>query len=138
SGAATAEYGMLVARTDSEVPKHRGLSFFFFPMKQPGVEVRPLRQMTGAAHFNEVFLTNARVPAANMLGEPGQGWSVLQTALAYERRGLSERNQGAATRAGRPREADLIELARRYGKLDDPLLRQELARVLILRSLNRW
>ncbi len=138
SDAATAEYGMLVARTDFDVPKHCGISFFLFPMKQPGVVVRPLRQMTGEAHFNEVFLTDARVPAANMFGEPGEGWRVLQTALAYERRGLGERNQGAATRAGRPGETDLIELARRHDRLDDPVVRQDLARVLTLRSVNRW
>ncbi len=138
SNAAGADFGMLLARTDPTVPKHRGLSFFFLPMDQPGVEVRPLRQITGEAHFNEVFLTGARVPAANMLGEPGQGWRVLLTALAYERVALGQANLGAMTRAnGRP-EADLVELARRHGRDDDVLLRRDIARVVALRSVNRW
>ena len=68
SGAATADYGMLIARTDWDVPKHKGISFFFLPMKQPGVEVRPLRQITDESHFNEVFFTDAIVPG----GEPAR------------------------------------------------------------------
>lgn len=138
SMAAEADYGMLIARTDPEQPKHRGLSFFFLPMKQPGVQVRPLRQMTGEAHFNEVFLTDARVPAANMLGAPGDGWRVLMTALAVERVMMGEVNAGVMTRSGGGGEVDLVELARRYGRLDDPVLRQDLSRLLMLRAVNRW
>jgi alkylation response protein AidB-like acyl-CoA dehydrogenase len=138
SNAAGADYGMLLARTDAGVPKHRGLSFFFLPMDQPGVQVRPLRQITGEAHFNEVFLTGARVPAANLLGGPGQGWRVLLTALAYERVALGQTNLGAMTRANGRAEADLVELARRYGRDGDVLLRREIARVVALRSVNRW
>ncbi|MBE9374611.1 acyl-CoA dehydrogenase family protein [Saccharopolyspora sp. HNM0983] len=140
SHAAQADYGMLVARTDPGVPKHEGISFFFLPMHQDGVQVRPLRQMTGERHFNEVFLTGARVPAANMLGEPGQGWRVLQTALAYERVMLGETNRGASTRSAKQGsgDADLVELARSRGKFDDPVLRQDIARVLMLRQVNRW
>ncbi|TXL75961.1 acyl-CoA dehydrogenase [Vineibacter terrae] len=132
SGAATADYGMLIARTDWEVPKHSGLSFFFLPMKQAGVEVRPLRQITGEAHFNEVFFTNAIVPAANLVGGLNQGWRVLQTALAYERSTM-----GANARKSRHGSADdIIALARAAGRLDDPLLRQDIARVIALRRLN--
>ena len=69
-----AEYGMLLARTDWDVPKHKGISYFALPMHQPGVEVRPLRQMNRHASFNEVFLTDARVPVDMMVGEPGEGW----------------------------------------------------------------
>lgn len=138
SNAAGADFGMLLARTDPDVPKHRGLSFFFLPMDQPGVEVRPLRQITGEAHFNEVFLTGARVPAANMLGEPGQGWRVLLTALAYERAALGETNLGAMTRANGRGATDLVELARRYSRADDVLIRRDLARLHALRSVNRW
>jgi len=138
SNAAGADYGMLLARTDPALPKHRGLSFFFLPLDQPGVQVRPLRQITGEAHFNEVFLTGARVPAANLLGGPGQGWRVLQTALAYERVALGQANLGAMTRANGRAEADLVELVRRHGRADDVLLRRELARVVALRSVNRW
>ncbi len=132
SGAATADYGMLIARTDWEVPKHSGLSFFFLPMKQAGVEVRPLRQITGEAHFNEVFFTNAIVPAANLVGGLNQGWRVLQTALAYERSTM-----GANARKSRHGSADdIVALARAAGRLDDPLLRQDIARVIALRRLN--
>lgn len=142
SGAAQADYGMLVARTDPDVPKHKGISFFFLPMKQDGITVRPLRQMTGEAHFNEVFLTDARVSAANMLGEPGQGWHVLQTALAYERVLLGESNRGASTREGRDgragEETDLVALARRHERLTDPPVRQDIARIMTLRAVNRW
>ena len=81
-----ADYGMLLARTDWDVPKHRGITYFALPMHQPGVEVRPLRQMNGYASFNEVFLTDARVPVANVVGEVGDGWTVALTTLAHERR----------------------------------------------------
>ena len=103
SGAATADYGMLIARTDWDVPKHQGLSFFFCPMKQPGVEVRPLRQITDEAHFNEVFITDAIVPAENLLGELDDGWGVLQTALAYERSVMGEGARGPRSGAPSPR-----------------------------------
>lgn len=142
SNAAHADYGMLIARTDPDVPKHRGLSFFFLPMRQDGVEVRPLRQMTGEAHFNEVFLTGARVAATHLLGGAGQGWRVLQTALAYERAALAESNVGASVRSGRAVDAsgdvDLLALARRHGRLGDPLVRDDIARLRTLRAVNRW
>ncbi|MCW2604878.1 MAG: Acyl-CoA dehydrogenase [Pseudonocardiales bacterium] len=141
SGAATADFGMLVARTDWDVPKHRGISFFFCPMKQPGVEVRPLRQITDEAHFNEVFLTNAVIPGVNLLGEENDGWRVLQTALAYERSAMGENARGPRRAASNgpvaaSHEVDLIELARSAGCLDDPVIRQDIARATALRSLN--
>jgi alkylation response protein AidB-like acyl-CoA dehydrogenase len=137
SSAATADYGMLIARTDWEVPKHRGLSFFFCPMKQPGVEVRPLRQITDESHFNEVFLTDAVVPAENLLGELGEGWSVLQTALAYERSVMGEAARGPRSGvAESASEEPLIALARESGALDDPVIRQDLARVIAYKRLN--
>jgi alkylation response protein AidB-like acyl-CoA dehydrogenase len=80
-----ADYAILLARTDPSVPKHAGLSFFVLPMHQSGVEVRPLRQMNGHASFNEVFLTEARIPAANLVGAEGDGWKVALTTLAHER-----------------------------------------------------
>jgi alkylation response protein AidB-like acyl-CoA dehydrogenase len=101
SMAKQADYGMLVARTDWDVPKHRGISFFFFPMKQPGVEIRPIKQITGEAEFNEVFIDAARVPAENLLGGLNEGWRVLQTALAYERSVMGDvaRGPGPVKRA---------------------------------------
>ena len=86
TGAATADVGLLLARTDSAVPKHRGITCFVLPMHQSGVEVRPLRQMNRHASFNEVFLDQARVPAENLVGEPGGGWTVALATLARERR----------------------------------------------------
>lgn len=139
SGAAKADYGMLIARTDWDVPKHRGLSFFFLPMKQPGVEVRPLHQVTNESHFNEVFITDARAPAANLLGKQGGGWNVLVTALAYERSAMGESARGP--RSGVPvvrakGEDELVALAREAGRLQDPVTRQRIAQVVAWRKLN--
>jgi alkylation response protein AidB-like acyl-CoA dehydrogenase len=137
SGAATADYGMLIARTDWEVPKHKGISFFFCPMKQPGVEVRPLRQITDESHFNEVFITNAIVPAENLLGELNTGWSVLQTALAYERSVMGDGARGPRSGVAETSGEDvLIALAREAGVLGDPLLRQDIAKVIAYKRLN--
>jgi alkylation response protein AidB-like acyl-CoA dehydrogenase len=139
SFAATADYGLLVARTDWDVPKHKGISFFMLPMRQPGVEVRPIHQITGESEFNEVFLTDATVPAENMVGPQGGGWAVLQTALGYERRLMGDlaRTSRATRRPQRDRDS-LIELARTYGKLDDGHTRQEIARIDALVAVNRW
>jgi alkylation response protein AidB-like acyl-CoA dehydrogenase len=88
SGAQFSRWGILIARTNSEVPKHRGITYFAIDMHQPGVEVRPLKEMTGGATFNEVFLTDARVEHANVIGEVDGGWSVAVTTLAHERNSL--------------------------------------------------
>jgi alkylation response protein AidB-like acyl-CoA dehydrogenase len=137
SGAATADYGMLIARTDWEVPKHAGISFFFLPMKQPGVEVRPLRQITDESHFNEVFITGAIVPEENLLKGLGEGWRVLQTALAYERSVMGEGARGPRSGVAESRtEEPLVALAREAGRLGDPLLRQDLAQVIAYKRLN--
>ena len=84
----TADYGMLIARTSTEAPKHQGISYFAIDMHQPGVEVRPLREMTGHAMFNETFLTDARVPDDHLIGGLNQGWAVANTTLGHERAGL--------------------------------------------------
>jgi alkylation response protein AidB-like acyl-CoA dehydrogenase/glyoxylase-like metal-dependent hydrolase (beta-lactamase superfamily II) len=86
SSAQIANKAMLVARTNADVPKHAGISYFFIDVRQPGVEIRPLREMTGRSLFNEVFLTDARIPAADLIGGEGNGWAVANTTLAYERR----------------------------------------------------
>jgi alkylation response protein AidB-like acyl-CoA dehydrogenase len=85
SGAHYSKWGMLLARTDPDVPKHKGLTYFVIDMEQSGVEARPLRQMTGGANFTEVFFTDARVPADGVVGSPGMGWSVAITTLMNER-----------------------------------------------------
>ena len=96
-----ADYGMLLARTDWDVPKHRGITWFVLPMHQAGVEARPLRQMNGYASFNEVFLTDARVPVGNAVGRPGDGWTVARTTLAHERGFASMKRRGFAVDRGR-------------------------------------
>jgi alkylation response protein AidB-like acyl-CoA dehydrogenase len=98
----TADMGMLIARTDPDVPKHQGITWFAFDMHQPGVEVRGLREMTGHAMFNEVFLTEARVPAAAIIGEENQGWGVTNTTLMHERAGLGSGGGSAAASAVSP------------------------------------
>lgn len=137
SGAAVADYGMLIARTDWDVPKHKGISFFFCPMKQPGIEVRPLRQITDESHFNEVFISDAIVPAENLLGPLNSGWKVLNTALAYERSSMGEGARGPRSGAAESKsEEPLIALAREAGVLDDPALRQDIARAISYKKLN--
>ena len=156
SGAAQATHGLLVARSDWDVPKHQGLTFFWFPMRQPGVDVRPIRQVTGGAEFNEVFLDGARVPDANRLGEPGGGWRVLLTALGFERllmgadlpldqaRGQRARTEAEITAARQSpwtRQvggADYFALARSTGRDTDPVIRQEIARLYTLEQVNAW
>ncbi|MCV7383185.1 acyl-CoA dehydrogenase family protein [Mycolicibacter longobardus] len=135
SFATTADYGMLVARTNPDVPKHDGITFFMLPMRQPGVEVRPIHQITGESEFNEVFLTDARVPDANRIGEPGEGWSVLQVALGYERRLMGD---VARTARRNEKSGGLVELARDAGCLDDGHIRQRIARAQELAAVNRW
>ncbi len=99
TGAATADFGLLLARTDASVPKHRGITCFVLPMRQPGVEVRPLRQMNGHASFNEVFLDQAKVPAVYLIGEQGGGWTVALSILAHERRLAASRPGPVPARA---------------------------------------
>lgn len=149
SGAMNADYGMLIARTDWDQPKHRGITFFWFPMKQEGVEVRPLRQATGDARFNEVFITNARVHDNHRLGELNSGWMVLQTALMYERVAMGGGRRGPAMRSSKGATAaahgsipmadtSLISLAKKVGKSNDPNVRQELAKLYCRRMTNEW
>jgi alkylation response protein AidB-like acyl-CoA dehydrogenase len=146
SGARGAEFGMLIARTDWDQPKHRGITFFWFPMRQPGVEVRPLRQITGDSRFNEVFITDARVPDTHRLGDLNKGWWVLQSALAYERAvmGASPRASGGAGATAEAHgsiptpDLSLVELARAQGRCADPVVRQALARLHCQRTVNAW
>ncbi len=88
SGAQIADRGMLVARTNIDAPKHRGITYFIIDMDQPGIEIRPLKQMNGASQFNEVFFTDARVAHANIIGDQDAGWGVAVTTLAFERSGI--------------------------------------------------
>lgn len=131
SGAQFAQWGQLLARTDPDVPKHAGITAFMVPMDLPGVEVRPLRQMSGGTSFNEVFLTEVRVPDALRLGQVGQGWQVALTTLGFERQASSANEHVGGTWE------QLLALARWAGADRDPLVRQGLARVAIGQRLAR-
>jgi alkylation response protein AidB-like acyl-CoA dehydrogenase len=128
TGAHHADYAMCLARTDWGAPKHRGLTWFAVPARAPGVTVRPIRQINGQTGFCESFLDDVAVAADAVIGEVNQGWSVAQTMLVYER--------GAGESGGMPVEPrdlapDLVALARKAGRADDPVVRQALARAHI-------
>jgi alkylation response protein AidB-like acyl-CoA dehydrogenase len=119
-----ADYVFLLARTNPDAPKHAGISYLLVPMEQPGIEVRPITQVDGSAEFNEVWFTDARCPRDNVVGGVDNGWNVAMTTLGFER------GTSATTGFRRFRkELDtIIETARLRGRLDDPLVRQDLAR----------
>ena len=130
SQAHLADVGMLLARTGPTEPKHAGITFFVLDMHQPGVDVRPLRQIDGGIHFNEVFLDDAWVPDDHVVGDVDGGWAVARTTLTAERTAI-----GGGGLVGI---AELVDLARRTGRAADPHLRQELARLHTRRELQRW
>ncbi|HET6794125.1 MAG TPA: acyl-CoA dehydrogenase family protein, partial [Acidimicrobiales bacterium] len=162
TGAHRADYGLLVARTNWDVPKHRGITYFVLDMRQPGVEVRPLRQANGHASFNEVFLTEARVAAGDVVGEVGDGWKVALATLAHERRlALFGRQRPLAADAGRAVREAAAEAAdasephkwypQRAGRVDmvperahatgadaDPVVRQEVAALMAMNRAAGW
>ena len=122
-----AKWCMLVARTDPEAAKHKGLTYFLMDMQQGEIEVRPLRQITGEAEFNELFIEGAYVPDENVVGGVGNGWMVAITTLMNERAGL-----GASAALGLSNSLDeLIELAKENGRADDPIVRDRVARLKI-------
>ena len=124
----------VVARTDPESSRHRGLSFLLVPMDQPGVEVRPIVQITGGGEFNEVFFDDARTEAGLLLGDVGDGWRVAMGLLGFER-GVST----LAQQVGFERELDhVFTLARGYGRADDPTVRRRLVDAWIGLRLMKW
>ncbi len=157
------QWGLLLARTDWDLPKHAGMSYFIIDMTQPGIEVQPLRQMNGYASFNQVFFSDAAVPPENLVGKVGDGWKIAMTTLAHERRGadalrrwgrVSDRQghiydeerqeietvmepyRWYAQRAGR---VDLVlPRAHETGRLADPTVRQEISGLLMLSRCAEW
>ncbi|MEW6475793.1 MAG: acyl-CoA dehydrogenase family protein [Actinomycetota bacterium] len=125
SGAHYSDWGYLLARSDFDVPKHAGLTAFILPMDTPGVTVRPLRQMTGGASFNEVFFDDVRIPDAHRLDAPGNGWRVALTTLMNERFSVGGNTTGFRSWGA------LLRLAREAGRVDDPIVRQRLAEIHI-------
>lgn len=122
SGAQHADIGLLIARTDRDAPRHQGLTAFVVPLSTPGVDVRPIRQMTGGWSFCEVFLTDVFVPDDHRIGEPGEGWTVALTTLKFERE-----NSGVKGGEGLERKYQkVVALAQHHGRIDDPLVRQAL------------
>jgi acyl-CoA dehydrogenase len=123
SGAHHADFGLLLARTDPDAPKHHGVTFFLLDMRTPGVDVRPLRQMTGAAHFNEVFFSGVRIPRHRVVGEVDHGWAVARTVLAAESSMIGDSLRFDVV-------AELARMMRDRGLASDPLARQAFARVV--------
>jgi alkylation response protein AidB-like acyl-CoA dehydrogenase len=122
-----AKWCMLVARTDFEVPKHKGLTYFLMDMEQDAVQIRPLRQITGESEFNELFIEEARIPDENVVGGVGNGWMVALTTLMHERAGLGFGLQVQLKIAL----GELMELARERGLDQDPVIRQKIAQLYI-------
>jgi alkylation response protein AidB-like acyl-CoA dehydrogenase len=162
SQAVGADYGMLLARTNLDVPKHRGISWFAFRLDQPGVTIRPLREMTGDAVFNEIFLDEAVCDDADIVGGEGNGWAVTQTTLHFERTGIGAggshagfpepgrrggmlgRRAGDAALVEPDNEklvlgyGDVVGLAQKLGRMSDPLIRQQLARLYAYSETGLW
>jgi len=156
-----ADYGFLLARTDWDVPKHQGLSFFLINMRQPGVEVRPLKQMNGHASFNEVFMADAEIEASDLIETEGEGWRIAASTLSLERQGFGGDRSGGRARdldgpiydeyraelavslepyTWYPQRAGRVDLtlprAFESGAIKDPTLRQELARLLMMQRAS--
>jgi alkylation response protein AidB-like acyl-CoA dehydrogenase len=153
---------MLLARTDLSVPKHAGISWFAFPLDQPGVTIRPLREMTGDAVFNEVFLDGAVCSHADLVGGEGNGWAVTQTTLHFERTGIGAGGAHAGFPAPGPKGGmlgrgagdaaldevpgrnlalsvdDVLELVRSSSRRQDPLIRQKVARLVAYAETGQW
>ena len=164
SSAHIADWGMLLARTNIDAPKHKGITWFAVDMHQPGIDVRPLRELTGRALFNEVFLTDVRVRAEDIIGGLDNGWAVANTTLAFERAGLGAGAADQASSNAQPgtvvghldkRAGDfvrarrsgmtfsagsqlMIDVARDLGKSGDPLVRQQIARLHMEQEIGRY
>ena len=128
------KFGILIARTNPDAPKHKGVSYFICPMDLPGITIRPIVDMTSVHSFNEVFFDDVRIPAENLVGDENEGWSLAKVTLGNERVSLS--GEGALWGRG-PTATDLIDVVRQRGGVADPLLRQRLAQLHIEAEILR-
>lgn len=124
SMAQISSFGILIARTDPTLPKHRGVTYFICPMDSPGIEIRPIREMTGESLFNEVFFTDVEIDDSLRVGDVGDGWRLAKVTLGNERVSLSG---GGALWGMGPSASDLLDLVRAQGGVSEPLMRQRLA-----------
>jgi len=133
-----ADFAILLARTDPEEPKHKGITYFLLDMHQAGVDVRPLRQITGDTEFNEVFLDGARVPDAHRVGDVNDGWRVSASTLSSERQMVSGSGSGGMGRLGGSGTERLITLAQECGRWDDPVVRHKVMRLWAQEQIRGW
>ena len=126
SGAQDAKFGILLARTNPDAPKHNGITYFICPMGSPGIEIRPIKSMAGSKSFNEVFFTDVRITTANVVGEVNDGWRLAKVTLGNERVSLST---GGVLWGHGPTALDVIELVREMGGVKNQVMRQKIARI---------
>ena len=125
------DYGVIIARTDPEQPKHAGISMFIVDLKSPGVEIRPIHQIDGGRHFNEVFFTDVRIPADNLIGEYNNGWRQATAMLMYERVAIGSMGAGSISQ---PMYELLRNAARAAGRIDDPVVRDQLMEIYAMET----
>ena len=125
------DYGIIIARTDPEQTKHAGISMFIVEMRAPGVEIRPIHQIDGGRHFNEVFFTDVRIPADNLIGEYNNGWRQATAMLMYERVAIGSAGSGSISQ---PMYDVLLAAARRAGRVDDPIVRDQLMEIYAMET----
>jgi alkylation response protein AidB-like acyl-CoA dehydrogenase len=139
-----ASFAVLLARTDPDLPKHKGITYFLIDLRQNGVDIRPLRHMGGEIEFFQVFLDGARVPDAHRVGAEGNGWQVAQATLSGERQMVSGASSGGVDRVGGGSTRHLIRLARQLsvrgqpGGWDDPRVRDRLVRLYCEERVRAW
>jgi alkylation response protein AidB-like acyl-CoA dehydrogenase len=125
------DYGLIIARTDPEQVKHAGISMFILDMKAPGVEIRPIHQIDGGSHFNEVFFTDVRIPKDWLVGEYNAGWKMATAMLMYERVAIGSMGSGSISQ---PNYKLLLAAARAAGKVDDPVVRDDLMQLYAMET----
>jgi alkylation response protein AidB-like acyl-CoA dehydrogenase len=132
------DWGMCLARTDPDAPKRKGITYFLVDMHAPGVDVRPLRDMTGNVDFNEVYLDGVRVPDSQRVGAEGDGWTIAGATLSGERQMVAGSGSGGVDRIGGAGSESLVDLARRVRRDGDPVVRQQVVRLWSEERIRAW